>query len=142
MNSFGEYVGCGRALFFDAIIDAPSGIDCLQEVVTRNLEDEPQLLDLPTVIAIALVAYAASNVVHEALGHGGACVILGGRPLVLSSVHFDCGDAGMGAIARRGVAAAGTIANFVAGALALPAFKRSNPREKRTPPTSCGCSPH
>jgi len=82
------------------------------------------------VIAIALVAYAASNVVHEALGHGGACVILGGRPLVLSSVHFDCGDATMGTIARRGVAAAGTIANCVAGALALPAFKRTNPQEK------------
>jgi hypothetical protein len=92
--------------------------------------DTSQLPDLPTVIAIALVAYAASNVVHEALGHGGACVILGGRPLVLSSVHFDCGDAAMGTIARRGVAAAGTIANFIAGALALLAFKMINPREK------------
>ena len=89
-----------------------------------------RLPDLLTVIAIALVAYAASNVVHEALGHGGACVALGGRPLVLSSVHFDCGDAAMGTLARRGVAAAGTIANFIAGALALVAFMMTNPLKK------------
>lgn len=57
-------------------------------------------------------------------------MLLGGRPLVVSSVHFDCGDATMGTLARRGVAAAGTIANFIAGALALLAFKRTNPLEK------------
>jgi hypothetical protein len=79
--------------------------------------------DLPTVIAIALVAYAASNVLHEALGHGGACIALGGKPLVLSSVHFECGDEAMSDLARRGVAAAGTIVNFIAGALALIAFR-------------------
>jgi hypothetical protein len=89
-----------------------------------------RLPDLLTVIAMALVAYATSNVVHEAIGHGGACVVLGGTPRVLSSVHFDCGDEAMGSPARRGVAAAGTIANFVAGALALMAFKRIDPREK------------
>jgi hypothetical protein len=89
-----------------------------------------RLPDLLTVTAIALVAYAASNVVHEGIGHGGACVALGGRPLVLSSVHFDCGDEAMGAFARRGVSAAGTIANFIASALALVAFKMTNPQQK------------
>jgi hypothetical protein len=86
--------------------------------------------DLLTVTTIALVAYAASNIVHEGLGHGGACVALGGRPRVLSSVHFECGDEAIGSAARRGVAAAGTIANVIAGALALMAFKRINPRQK------------
>jgi hypothetical protein len=88
------------------------------------------LPDLLTVTTIALVAYAASNVMHEAVGHGGACVALGGKPLVLSSVHFDCGDEAMGALARRGVSAAGTIVNFIAGAFALAAFKMTNPRQK------------
>lgn len=88
------------------------------------------LPDLLTVIAIALTAYAASNVLHEAVGHGGACVVLGGKPLVLSSVHFDCGEQAMSALAQRGVAAAGTVVNFLAGALALLAFKSTNPLKK------------
>ena len=88
------------------------------------------LPDLLTVTAIALVAYAASNVLHEAVGHGGACVVLGGKPSVLSSLHFDCGEEAIGALARRGVAAAGTIVNFIAGAFGLVAFKATSPVRK------------
>jgi hypothetical protein len=100
--------------------------------MTKWLTKQPgrRLPDLLTVTAIALVAYAASNVVHEGVGHGGACAALGGRPRVLSSVHFECGDEAMGAPARRGVSAAGTIANFIAGALGLIAFKTINPQQK------------
>src|SRR5216117_3547103 len=36
----------------------------------------------------------------------------------------------MGPLARRGVAAAGTIANFIAGAFALLALMMTNPRQK------------
>jgi hypothetical protein len=86
--------------------------------------------DLPTVTAIALVAYAASNVLHEAVGHGGACLAFGGKPLVLSSVHFECGEQAMSALALRGVAAAGTIVNFIIGALALVVFRTANPLHK------------
>src|SRR2546423_5082842 len=85
------------------------------------------LPDVVTVTAIALIAYAAPNVLHEAFGHGGACMLLGGKPIVLSSVHFECGDDAMSALARRGVAAAGTIANFVAGAGGLMASNATNP---------------
>ena len=93
-------------------------------------ESDRSLPDLLTVTAIALVAYAASNVSHEALGHGAACVALGGKPNVLSSVHFDCSEEAISALARRGVAAAGTIANFIAGAIGLVALKRTNPVRK------------
>ena len=62
----------------------------MSRVATR--ESAPSLPDLLTVTAIALVAYAVSNVLHEAVGHGGACVALGGKPMVLSSLHFECGD--------------------------------------------------
>ena len=86
--------------------------------------------DLLTVTAIALVAYAVSNVLHEAVGHGGACLALGGKPHVLSSVHFDCGEEAISALARRGVAAAGTIVNFIAGTIGLVAFKATNPVRK------------
>ncbi len=93
-------------------------------------ESDRSLPDLLTVTAIALVAYAASNVAHEAVGHGAACVALGGKPNVLSSVHFDCGEEAISALARRGVAAAGTIVNFIAGAIGLVAFKATNPVRK------------
>src|SRR5579862_326754 len=98
------------------------------QVITK--QSGLSLPDLATVTAIALVAYAASNVLHEAVGHGGACLALGGKPLVLSSVHFDCGDQALSALAVRGVAAAGTIVNFIAGALALAVFKTVNPLHK------------
>jgi hypothetical protein len=85
---------------------------------------------LPTVTAIALAAYAASNVLHEAVGHGGACLALGGKPLVLSSVHFECGEQAINGLAVRGVAAGGTIVNFMTGALALVIFKTAKPLHK------------
>ena len=93
-------------------------------------EPNTSLPDLLTVTAIALVAYAASNVVHEAVGHGGACLALGGKPRVLSSLHFDCGEEAISMLARRGVAAAGTIVNFIAGAIGLVAFRATNPLRK------------
>lgn len=88
------------------------------------------LPDLPTVIAIGVIAYALSNVAHEAIGHGGMCLLTGGKPLVLSSVHFECGDEAIGAASRRAVAAAGTIVNFIAAAVALIAFRMTDPRRK------------
>src|SRR5262249_5277059 len=45
-----------------------------------------------------------------------------------------CGDDAMSALARRGGAAAGTVVNFIAGALALAAFKSTDPVRK--PPTA------
>jgi hypothetical protein len=78
----------------------------------------------------ALVACAAPNVRHEAVGHGGACLALGGKPLVLLSAHFECGEQGMSALAICAVAAAGTIVNFIIGALALVVFKTANPLHK------------
>ena len=92
------------------------------------LETESPTLrpDLLTVTAIALVAYAAANVLHEGVGHGGACVVLGGTPRVLSSLHFECGDEAIGSLASRGVSAAGTIVNFVAAAMALVAFRATD----------------
>jgi hypothetical protein len=82
--------------------------------------------DLLTVIAIALVAYAVTNVLHEGLGHGGACVVLGGTPRMLSSIHFECEGEAIGSLAGRGVSAAGTIVNFVAAAMALVAFRATD----------------
>ena len=80
--------------------------------------------DLLTVAAIAIVATVIANFIHEGFGHGGMCVVKGGRPLVLSTVHFEC------SADTRLVAAGGTLANLIFGALswvAMRAVKQSAP---------------
>ncbi|HEY6250584.1 MAG TPA: hypothetical protein VI685_11540 [Candidatus Angelobacter sp.] len=80
--------------------------------------------DLWTVVAIALVATVIADLIHEGLGHGGMCLATGGRPLALSTVHFEC------SADTRWVAAGGTLANLVFGALfwaAARAVKQSAP---------------
>ena len=67
--------------------------------------------DLWTIAAIAVVASVMANVIHEGLGHGGVCVATGGRALAISTVHFEC------SADTRLVAAGGTLANLVFGAL-------------------------
>jgi hypothetical protein len=62
--------------------------------------------DLLTAIAIGLVAYIAADVLHEGVGHGGACLLSGGKPMVLSTVHFECSRD------TRLVLAGGTLANL------------------------------
>ncbi len=72
--------------------------------------------NLWTVIAIAVVAYAACDMVHEVLGHGVACALTGVRALSLSTVALQTSSS------SRTVAAAGSIANVVVGMLALLFF--------------------
>ena len=68
--------------------------------------------------AIAIVAYALSNLVHEGLGHGGACLVVGGRPEELTAVFFDGDLTGLPPSASRVVAAGGSIANLIAAGVA------------------------
>ena len=73
-------------------------------------------IDRMTLVAIAIVAYALANLIHEGLGHGGTCVAVGGRLSALSAIHAECDVEGQGRNAL--VTAAGTLANFFAGATA------------------------
>jgi len=78
--------------------------------------------DLLTIAAIAIAATVIADVIHEGLGHGGMCVATGERPLMLSTVHFEC------SADTRLVAAGGTLANLIFGVLfwvAARAVKRS-----------------
>jgi hypothetical protein len=82
--------------------------------------------DDATVISIAIVAYAVANVVHESVGHGGACVLSGCVPQAISSIHFAGDDAGVSDAALRWIAAAGSIANLVLGLFALALLPRAH----------------
>jgi hypothetical protein len=66
-----------------------------------------------TVIAIGLLAYASADVAHHVLGHGGACLALGGRLVSLSSIFVDC------TVRGTVVDLAGPFGNLIVGLAAL-----------------------
>lgn len=66
-----------------------------------------------TVAAIAVLAMCVVTVDHEALGHGGACLALGGRIRVLTSSIFRCD------LRSIWVSPAGPACNLLAGLAAL-----------------------
>jgi len=68
-----------------------------------------QQRDGATLVALGVLAAAAATVLHEALGHGGACWLSGGHNLVISSVNEDC------TVANPWISAAGTLVNLAAG---------------------------
>jgi hypothetical protein len=72
-----------------------------------------------TIVAIAVTAYALTDLVHEVAGHGVAALLIPGvRVVSLSTVALQTtGDS-------RIVAAAGSIANLLAGAATLSLFHR------------------
>src|ERR1700685_1533661 len=84
-------------------------------------------LDALSVGAIGILAYMLGNLLHEGAGHGGACLLAGAKPLVISSVHFEC------SLDSRLVMAGGTLMNFLAGAVFFALGRltgRSSPRLK------------
>jgi hypothetical protein len=74
---------------------------------------------LATVIAVAIVAYAADDAVHEALGHGSAALFCHIKMLSISTIGLQTAES------SRIVAAAGPIANVIAGAVALSCADRT-----------------
>jgi hypothetical protein len=84
--------------------------------------------DLLTLAALAVVAYALADLVHEGLGHGGTCLLVGGRPRVLTSMHFEGDTEGLPPLANRLIAAGGAVANLLAAAVALAFLRLSRDR--------------
>jgi hypothetical protein len=81
--------------------------------LSAALQPEPETLpaDALTLAGIGMIAYMLTTMLHEGLGHGGACVIVGAKPLVVSTVHMECSaDTPL-------VVAGGTLVNLAAGAI-------------------------
>src|SRR5262245_39660166 len=85
-------------------------------------------IDRLTLVAIAIVAYALANLIHEGLGHAGTCAAVGGRVTALSAVHAQCAAEDRGFLANALVMAAGTLANLLAGAAAWLLLRRQEAR--------------
>lgn len=110
-------------LSFQGILDGVSAPDT--SVPAALPSSSPARHDVPTVIAITAVATAITDPLHEFVGHGGACVLSGFHPLSVSTVAFEC------SLDSRFVAAGGTIANLIAGAIfLLIARKMRSPRAR------------
>ena len=76
-----------------------------------------------TVSAIGVIVYALASVLHEGVGHGGACLLANGIPQELSSMHFNCYLPFSATRAERFVAASGTIAMLLGGIVALALYQ-------------------
>jgi hypothetical protein len=64
-----------------------------------------------TLAAIGTLAYISCDLLHELVGHGGACLATGGQPATFSTVHFQCRGGW-----QPGVCSAGIVFNIIAGA--------------------------
>jgi hypothetical protein len=78
-----------------------------------SAEDPAGRDSLLAVAAVALIAMCLVTFAHEALGHGGACLALGGRIQLLTSSLFRCDRA------SPLIDAAGPLANLLLGLAAL-----------------------
>jgi hypothetical protein len=81
-------------------------------------------IDRATLIAISVLAYTIANVVHEALGHGGAALLLGARPTMLNAIFFNYDEATVSRAAQRWISAAGSITNLAVGLPLLAMARR------------------
>jgi len=91
----------------------PKAVNAASDIAGSNASTlhEATQPDLVTIAAIAIAATVITDFIHEGIGHGGMCAATGGQPLVLSTVHFEC------SADTRMVAAGGTLANLIFGAL-------------------------
>jgi hypothetical protein len=82
-------------------------------------------IDLMTVAAMAAVVFLGSTLLHEAVGHGGACLAVGGQPQALGAFYFDCDGHALNVWANRAVAAAGNTVNLLVAIIAWIALGRA-----------------
>lgn len=80
-------------------------------------------LSLWTIGSIAIVAYCLTNILHEGLGHGGACLLLGGRPVVLNAIFFKYDTHTVSPFGHRLIAAGGPVINFITGGIVLAVLR-------------------
>jgi len=75
-----------------------------------------------TLLAVACAAYLVADVAHEGLGHGGVCLALGGKLIVLSTTFEDC------SIRSRLIDGAGPVIGIVVALLAWAWLRFAPPR--------------
>jgi hypothetical protein len=87
--------------------------------------------DLPTVMAIAAMAGVIATQLHEAAGHGGACLALGQHVREWGAFYLDCDTHAAPPIIGRLVAAAGSTMNLLTALVALALLCMTPPSAPR-----------
>lgn len=82
-----------------------------QAMAEAPIQPEMAPSDAVTIIAIAVAAYALATFLHEEVGHGGTCLLTGGRIISMSTVALECSNE------NHLVIAAGSIMNVLTGAV-------------------------
>lgn len=83
----------------------------------------PPSIDLVTAAAIAAIVGIVSTQLHEAGGHGGACLALGRHLTTWGAFYVDCDTHAAPAWVGRAIAAAGSSVNLLAGLVAYALFR-------------------
>ena len=78
--------------------------------------------NLPTILAIGVIAYVGETLLHELVGHGGVCLALGGHVTKLAPLWMNC------SVASPWLVAAGPTMNLLAAALVLALIWSQQPR--------------
>ena len=84
--------------------------------------------DWLTVIAVAAVVHGVTTMVHEAVGHGGACLLVGCQPQLLTTMQFKGDERSLSSVGTKFIAAGGTLANLLAAAIAVGFLQRRRER--------------
>jgi hypothetical protein len=84
--------------------------------------------DWLTVIAVAVVTHAVAVSVHEGVGHGGACLLVGCRPQLLTTMQFLGDERSVSSEGIKFIAAGGTLANLAAASIAVGLLRRRRGR--------------
>lgn len=84
------------------------------------MTEQTNRVDLPTVAGMAAVAYLLTTLLHEAGGHGGACLAVGGKAVALGAYYFDCDTAKLPVMAERIVSAAGSMVDLAMALILWP----------------------
>lgn len=100
----------------------------IAETLHRRRDATRSWADWLTVIAVAAAVHAAVSLVHEGLGHGGACLLVGCRPHLLTTMQFQGDETSVSSAGVKFIAAGGTIANMAAATIALAQLRRRRER--------------
>src|SRR5476651_140442 len=87
-----------------------------QKTVTEHMiasEVADQLDRVPTMLSLGVIAYVGETLVHEGLGHGGICLLVGGHITILAPLWMRC------SIDSPLVVAAGPVVNVLVSCLFL-----------------------
>jgi hypothetical protein len=80
--------------------------------------------DWLTVAALAVVVHVIAAVTHEAIGHGGACLLVRCTPQLVTTMTFHGDERALSSVAVRIIAAGGMIANLLAASVTILFLRR------------------